>query len=490
MLTARDDEFDKLLGLELGADDYLTKPFSPRELVARVQGRPASHGAAAGGTGDVIRAGEVVLDLPRMRAEVAGRTVDLTTTEFRLLATMAARPGRIFTRAQLLDAVRGVAFESYERAIDSHIKNLRRKVEPDPRRAALRPDRLWRRLPLRRRRELGAGWPDPGSPVSAGPGAGHRQARRTAAGAPATARAAHGTTPTGTAPTRSRADAPARPDRAATGRRTAPPWDRRRGFGCIFAAALPVRRRVARHGHRIVLSQLGPVPGRHRGGRGRRHRGRPRCADARSPRATLDRWSTATRRVEAGDYSVRVGHRRHSRPAARPASSTAASTRWPPRLRGRRAQRRTLLADISHELRTPLAVVQGNLEAIIDGVYPADPAHLAPILDETRVLGRLIDDLRTLALSEAGTLTLHPEPTDPGPADRRGRALVRRPSAAGGVRRGVVDRGRRAADPRRRPGAHPRGAVQPGRQRPPPHAGRRARDGRRRASNAGRRARR
>jgi signal transduction histidine kinase len=76
-------------------------------------------------------------------------------------------------------------------------------------------------------------------------------------------------------------------------------------------------------------------------------------------------------------------------------------------------QRRTLLAEVSHELRTPLAVVQGNLEAIIDGVYPPDPAHLEVILDETRVLGRLIDDLRTIALSEAGTLALHPEPTDP-----------------------------------------------------------------------------
>ena len=83
------------------------------------------------------------------------------------------------------------------------------------------------------------------------------------------------------------------------------------------------------------------------------------------------------------------------------------------RLEADEAQRRTLLADISHELRTPLTVVQGNLEAIVDGVYPPDPAHIAVVLDETKVLGRLIDDLRTLALSEAGTLTLHPEPTDP-----------------------------------------------------------------------------
>jgi DNA-binding response OmpR family regulator len=132
MLTARGEETDKLIGLELGADDYLTKPFSPKELVARVRAvlRRAETTSA---DEEMIRIGEVTLDVPRMRVTLGQRPIELTPTEFELLAALARQPGRIFTRAQLLDAVHGVAFESYERAIDAHIKNIRRKLEPNPR---------------------------------------------------------------------------------------------------------------------------------------------------------------------------------------------------------------------------------------------------------------------------------------------------------------------------------------------------------------------
>jgi two-component system OmpR family response regulator len=130
MLTARDDETDRIIGLELGADDYVTKPFSPKELVARV--RAVLRRRSAAGNAEILRAGDLVLDVPRMRLTRAGDAVELTATEFALLAAMARQPGRVFTRSQLLDAIHGVAFESYERAIDAHVKNIRRKLEPAP----------------------------------------------------------------------------------------------------------------------------------------------------------------------------------------------------------------------------------------------------------------------------------------------------------------------------------------------------------------------
>ncbi len=131
MLTARTDESDKIVGLELGADDYLTKPFSGKELVARV--RAVLRRSQASAKGEELRIGDLQIDVPRMRVTVAGRVVDLTTTEFQLVLALARQPGRVFTRSQLLDAINGDAFDAYERAIDAHVKNIRRKIEPDPR---------------------------------------------------------------------------------------------------------------------------------------------------------------------------------------------------------------------------------------------------------------------------------------------------------------------------------------------------------------------
>ena len=132
MLTARVEEMDRILGLELGADDYVTKPFSPRELVARVRA-VLRRASGTESTPAVLHAGELSID-PEMRLVTrGGKAIDLTTTEFDLLFVLAHTPGRVFSRMELLDRVQGQAFEGYERTIDVHIKNLRKKIEPDPR---------------------------------------------------------------------------------------------------------------------------------------------------------------------------------------------------------------------------------------------------------------------------------------------------------------------------------------------------------------------
>ena len=132
MLTARVTEADRLVGLELGADDYITKPFSPRELVARVRAvlRRVRGGVHQPG---LIRAGELEIDVHGYRVTRGGVPLQLTRTEFDLLAVMVRNPGRPFSREQLMNLVYDVAYGGYDRAIDSHIKNLRRKIEPNPR---------------------------------------------------------------------------------------------------------------------------------------------------------------------------------------------------------------------------------------------------------------------------------------------------------------------------------------------------------------------
>jgi two-component system alkaline phosphatase synthesis response regulator PhoP len=128
ILTARGEEVDRIVGLELGADDYMVKPFSPNELVARVRA-VLRRGALGPETQQRLDVADLSIDIPRMRVTREGAAIDLTATEFQLLATMAREPGRVFTRGQLLNAVHGVMIEAYERAIDAHIKNIRRKLE-------------------------------------------------------------------------------------------------------------------------------------------------------------------------------------------------------------------------------------------------------------------------------------------------------------------------------------------------------------------------
>jgi DNA-binding response OmpR family regulator len=131
MLTARVEEMDQLVGLELGADDYITKPFSPRLVVARVRAILRRSDAAVSAP-QVLRIADLEIDLDAYSVRRSGELVDLTPSEFNLLSTLAAQPGRAFSRQKLLEAIQGVAYEGYERTIDAHVKNLRAKLEPDP----------------------------------------------------------------------------------------------------------------------------------------------------------------------------------------------------------------------------------------------------------------------------------------------------------------------------------------------------------------------
>jgi two-component system alkaline phosphatase synthesis response regulator PhoP len=131
MLTARVEETDQLIGLEMGADDYIAKPFSPRIVVARVRAL-LRRSEVAPSTVQILRVADLVIDLEGHTVQRNEQTLELTPTEFGLLAALAAQPGRVFSRLQLLEASQGSAYEGYERTVDAHIKNLRAKIEPDP----------------------------------------------------------------------------------------------------------------------------------------------------------------------------------------------------------------------------------------------------------------------------------------------------------------------------------------------------------------------
>ncbi len=132
MLTAKVEDQDKILGLELGADDYVTKPFNVRELLARVRAVLRRQQRAAAEP-EVLRVADITLDRSTATVKVADRAVDLTPSEFEILATLMSAPGRVFSRLDLLDRMAGDAYEGYERTIDVHIRNLRTKIEADPR---------------------------------------------------------------------------------------------------------------------------------------------------------------------------------------------------------------------------------------------------------------------------------------------------------------------------------------------------------------------
>jgi DNA-binding response OmpR family regulator len=131
MLTARAEETDRIVGLELGADDYVTKPFSPREVIARVRA-VLRRAQAPPEPPSVLRTGPLIMDRATHTVTVSGQPVNLTPTEFGILESLMTTPGRVFRRDELLETVQGVAFEAYERTVDAHIKNMRRKIEPDP----------------------------------------------------------------------------------------------------------------------------------------------------------------------------------------------------------------------------------------------------------------------------------------------------------------------------------------------------------------------
>ncbi|MFZ2359292.1 MAG: response regulator transcription factor [Anaerolineae bacterium] len=136
MVTARVEDTDRIVGLELGADDYVTKPFNPREIVARVRAVLRRSSATAPAPVRLLQSGNLALDPDRHEATLAGQPLELTPTEFALLHTLMANAGHAFTRAELIEQALGYSYEGLDRTVDSHIKNLRRKIEPDPASAA------------------------------------------------------------------------------------------------------------------------------------------------------------------------------------------------------------------------------------------------------------------------------------------------------------------------------------------------------------------
>ena len=361
VLTARGDEADRVVGLELGADDYVVKPFSPRELLARIRAVLRRVGNPVDDERPIV-VGGLVVDPVQRSVQVDGRPVELTATEFDLLARMAAAPGRVFTSGQLLETIHGIAVDAGERAIDAHVKNLRRKIEPEPH----RPSRL---LTVH--------------------GVGYRLVRRMAEDAR---------------------------------------WWRRR----FLRVALVVSAIWIASG--VVFGLMGGYrdgddgrDGRRRAARGARSRSSAPPSWRRSSpiAASPDRPASCSRAPSASAAATTRPRVQPVGSARRCARSAPRSTSMAGRLDASESARRRFLADVTHELRTPLTVLQAEVEAQLDGIHPRDDAHLQLLRDQSRTLDRLVEDLRTLALGDAGRLTLHREPcpsacssTTPSPPSR------------------------------------------------------------------------
>jgi two-component system alkaline phosphatase synthesis response regulator PhoP len=348
MLTARVEESDRLLGLELGADDYVVKPFSPRELVARVKAvlRRADTGS---GSSEIIQRGDLTIDTVRMAVTRGRMAVELTATELQLLAAMARQPGRIFTRGQLLDAARGTEVESFERAIDAHIKNIRRKLEPDPR----KPQYLLTVYGIGN--YISSQSHERSPPRMARPPAVVARQRTVAAFLGQSAYVAPRANPLRPAHLLGRC-VDAVPERGGSGFAAVELFgDYPRAGGApipliagiiilgvfLFEGSSPLSRRLA-----VPLGDLVRKP----------------------PTA----WRTAT--SPPASPPGRVG----SLQRVATAFNTMTS-----RLAAQEQQRRNLMADIAHELRTPLSVIQGRLEGLLDGIYPRDDQTIGEVIEET-----------------------------------------------------------------------------------------------------------
>ncbi len=306
MLTARVEDSDKILGLELGADDYLTKPFNPAEVAARVRAilRRAQDAPLAP---RVLQIRGLRLDTDEHRVALDNRDLETTPTEFALLKALLENPNHAFTRAELIERALGYGYEGLERTLDSHIKNLRKKIGEDFIETV-----------------FGVGYLVASAPIDA------------------------------LAPTEQ-----------------------------TFLDELRQSLVVAA----LLAGALGIALG---------------LGVSRALAAPLAGLAEAARAFAARDWSRRVTPRGADEIAAVAREFNAMASA----LQSAETQRQNLTADIAHELRTPLTVLQGNLRAMLDDVYPLARAEIATLYDETRLLARLVDDLRELALADAGQLVL------------------------------------------------------------------------------------